>query len=280
MVKVWNNEKLLLDYNINGLLLSSISKCWEINCIDSASTQMVSADSSHRRVRSNISAWEISNYELTLVVGKTSSTGNLALGLDFTFHTIKDVKRVDWSKKASKYCEIGDGMWWMWYCLNEDCHSFEQLFIINRGYGKFTLSSELRNIGPCPVWNSANVKTRNVGFVRAEWKMQGILKRKTDNKVNSTGQSYDGKLYTFKEMDYYSDWVNLRIEVKSADILPEVSDESESLGSKIQPKLKLTSRPKGDELDQDLDPIEDITDAPSVRLQESWFSRMWYLKFQ
>ena len=91
-------------------MLSGISKYLFVNKIDSASTQIISTDSSYRRVRSNNSASEISNYELTLVMGKTSSTGNLALGLDFTFHTIKDVKRVDWSKKASKYCEIEDGM--------------------------------------------------------------------------------------------------------------------------------------------------------------------------
>lgn len=55
--------------------------------------------------------------------------------------------------------------------------------------------------------------------------MQGILRRKSDSKVNSSGRSYDKKLYTFKEMDYYTDWINLKIEVKPAGILPHVSDD-------------------------------------------------------
>ena len=69
---------------------------------------------------------------------------------------------------------------------------------------------------------SSNIQARNIGFVNAEWKMQGVLKNKTDNKVNSAGQSYDGSLYTFKEMDYHNDWIDLKIEVKWTKLKPTV----------------------------------------------------------
>jgi hypothetical protein len=39
-----------------------------------------------------------------------------ALNLDFTFNTIKDVKKVTWKNEAPWYREISDGFCWMCYC--------------------------------------------------------------------------------------------------------------------------------------------------------------------
>mmetsp|Transcript_12643 Transcript_12643/g.11194 ORF Transcript_12643/g.11194 Transcript_12643/m.11194 type:complete len:109 (+) Transcript_12643:400-726(+) len=78
------DEKLLSDYGINGLL-------------SSASTQAHSNNSRRRRAH-NMSNSDPGTYELILVIGQKNELGKLALGLDFTFHTIKDVKKLEWSK--------------------------------------------------------------------------------------------------------------------------------------------------------------------------------------
>ena len=75
----------LLDYGINGLLSSS------------ASTQAYTNNSRRRRLQ-NMSNSDPGTYELTLVIGKKANNGMLKLGLDFTFHTIRDVKRIEWNK--------------------------------------------------------------------------------------------------------------------------------------------------------------------------------------
>lgn len=39
--------------------------------------------------------------------------------IDFTFNTIKDVKKVSWKKSAPWYREIYDGFCWLAYCHND-----------------------------------------------------------------------------------------------------------------------------------------------------------------
>lgn len=41
------------------------------------------------------------------------------MGIDFTFNTIKDVKKVSWKDSAPWYREINDGFVWLAYCNNE-----------------------------------------------------------------------------------------------------------------------------------------------------------------
>jgi|Transcript_26337 hypothetical protein len=48
-----------------------------------------------------------------------SSSGKKELGIDFTFNTIKDVKKVSWKDSAPWYREIYDGFCWLAYCQNE-----------------------------------------------------------------------------------------------------------------------------------------------------------------
>lgn len=38
--------------------------------------------------------------------------------LDFTFNTIKNVKKVEWKPQAPWYREITDGFCWLAYCTN------------------------------------------------------------------------------------------------------------------------------------------------------------------
>jgi hypothetical protein len=39
--------------------------------------------------------------------------------IDFTFNTIKDVKKVTWKQEAPWYREISDGFCWIAYCHNK-----------------------------------------------------------------------------------------------------------------------------------------------------------------
>jgi len=45
-----------------------------------------------------------------------ASQGQVSLGIDFTFNTIKNVKKVNWKEDAPWYREISDGFCWLCYC--------------------------------------------------------------------------------------------------------------------------------------------------------------------
>ena len=45
----------------------------------------------------------------------------VSLGIDFTFNTIKNVKKVAWKEDAPWYREISDGFCWLCYCQNPKC---------------------------------------------------------------------------------------------------------------------------------------------------------------
>jgi hypothetical protein len=50
-----------------------------------------------------------------------SQSFQVSLGIDFTFNTIKNVKKVNWKDDAPWYREISDGMCWLCYCQNPKC---------------------------------------------------------------------------------------------------------------------------------------------------------------
>ena len=58
---------------------------------------------------------------------------------------------------------------------------------------------------------------RNIGFVNCEWAFKGALKRDSDVKIFAEGQSYDGKLYTFKELNYQTEFEYLNLFVKKQE---------------------------------------------------------------
>ena len=47
-----------------------------------------------------------------------NSRSNGGLDIDFTFNTIKNVKKVQWKDEAPWYREINDGFCWLAYCNN------------------------------------------------------------------------------------------------------------------------------------------------------------------
>lgn len=71
----------------------------------------------------------------------------------------------------------------------------------------------------CPVCSAdyEQLEIRNCGFVNCEWNMRGILRKSKESKIYSDGKTYDGKLYTFKECDIKTVWMDLNILVKSQD---------------------------------------------------------------
>ena len=52
---------------------------------------------------------------------QTAQIPKVSLGIDFTFNTIKNVKKVNWKEEAPWYREISDGFCWLAYCYNEQC---------------------------------------------------------------------------------------------------------------------------------------------------------------
>ena len=81
--------------------------------------------------------------------GSSSDGGNtsqISLGIDFTFNTIKDVKRVTWKEDAPWYREISDGFSWLCYCHNVKCFAHKQLVVINKAYGVLSIKKELPNM--------------------------------------------------------------------------------------------------------------------------------------
>ena len=141
----------------------------------------------------------------------------LNLGIDFTFNTIKNVKKVNWKEEAPWYREITDGFSWLCYCQNEKCKAFQELVVINRGYGLFSCKKELQSLR-CPLcYASKTLMVKNAGFVNCEWAMRGILTKNQQSKIYADGKTYDSKLYTFKECDYKDVWLTLDIMVKELD---------------------------------------------------------------
>lgn len=141
----------------------------------------------------------------------------MSLGIDFTFNTIKNVKKVAWKEDAPWYREISDGMCWLCYCQNAKCPANKQLVVINKGFGVFSIGREMQVIR-CPCCMSTKqLQVRNCGFVNCEWAMRGILQKNKESKIYADGRTYDSKLYTFKECDYKSIWLALDIMVKPID---------------------------------------------------------------
>ncbi len=141
----------------------------------------------------------------------------MSLGIDFTFNTIKNVKKVGWKEDAPWYREISDGLSWLCYCHNPKCLAYKQLVVINKGFGIFSITKEMASIR-CPCCqNNQLLQVRNCGFVNCEWAMRGILLRNKESKIYADGRTYDSKLYTFKECDYRHIWHALDIMVKLLD---------------------------------------------------------------
>lgn len=104
-----------------------------------------------------------------------SQSFQVSLGIDFTFNTIKNVKKVAWKEDAPWYREISDGMCWLCYCQNTKCPANKQLVVINKGFGVFSIGREMQVIR-CPCCMSTKqLQVRNCGFVNCEWAMRGIL---------------------------------------------------------------------------------------------------------
>ena len=142
------------------------------------------------------------------------SSFQLSLGIDFTFNTIKNVKKVNWKEDAPWYREISDGLSWICYCQNPKCLAYKQMVVINKGYGVYSIKKEMMHI-KCPCCLTGKfLEVRNCGFVNGEWAMRGILNRNKESKIYADGKTYDNKLYTFKECDYKTIWFALDIMVK------------------------------------------------------------------
>ena len=203
----------------------------------------------------NMSSVEESNvtttsrpYEVFLNVRRLSGVkGKLSLGIDFSFNTIKNVKKSAWKSTAPWYREVTDGLSWICYCLNSKCQIYNKVFITNRGYGHFYLHAELKHI-TCPICREKKADLKNIGFVNCQWQYRGTLSSKKDSKMTGDGRTYDNKFYTFKEADSARIWDGLELLVKHLDpktleMLKNISitneteqDEEDKVCAVINPK--------------------------------------------
>lgn len=76
------------------------------------------------------------------------------------------------------------------------------------------MSKEINDNITCPGCKEKNFELRNVGFVNCEWALKGKLHFKQESRVFGEGQTYDGKLYTFKETNYLKVFEQLEIMAK------------------------------------------------------------------
>ena len=105
--------------------------------------------------------------------------------------------------------------------------------VANRGFGIFKLDQELNEFG-CPVCDTIYFELRNMGFVNCEWAIKGTL-RPNKSKIFADGQTFDGKLYTFKETDYKTsfEYLNIFVKRKAESSLSNVSINNEPSCSSI-----------------------------------------------
>ena len=126
---------------------------------------------------------------------------------------------------APWYREISDGFCWLCYCMNDQCDAYKELVVINRGFIFISIREELRKlVCPCCKKGNKRIRTygehqysliiRNCGFVNCQWAMRGALVNNKESKIFSEGQTYDNKLYTFKEIDHRNLWYKLEICIK------------------------------------------------------------------
>ena len=69
-----------------------------------------------------------------------------SIGLDFTFTSFKNVRKVEFSAQSPSYREANDGMNIFCYCKNKDCLIYDQMFVKSIGYGRFDIVYEIKAI--------------------------------------------------------------------------------------------------------------------------------------
>lgn len=74
----------------------------------------------------------------------------LSVCLDFRFNSLADVKKVRWKSVAPWYREVTNGLNLFGYCQNEGCTIRGELFVVNKGYGRFKFDEMVTTI-KCPV---------------------------------------------------------------------------------------------------------------------------------
>ncbi len=220
-----SDEKLLVDYN-----LKDPEDTMNLSSIEEANATTTSRP-----------------FELHLNVRRFK--GKLSLGIDFSFNSIKNVKKTGWKSTAPTYREVTDGLSWICYCRNVACPIANDMFIVNRGtwcektwvgYGHFYLNTEIKHI-VCPMCGKRLFDLRNIGFVNCQWQYRGSLINKKESKITGDGRTYDNKFYTFKEANYKTLWDNLELLAKHLDAKAFVrkvsmsSDEDEDAEKGEQP---------------------------------------------
>jgi len=91
--------------------------------------------------------------KISIVPLLLSNTNKLNINIDFTFHTINSVRKVEWDQEAPWFWEVSDGWNWICYCLNKECKINNEMFVIQKAYEEMEDLSEVENI-KCPLCRS------------------------------------------------------------------------------------------------------------------------------
>jgi hypothetical protein len=95
-------------------------------------SKVFSIDGSNRTTTSR-PLYEIYLYNKAKKESDGGQPRKLSFGIDFSFNTIKNVKKVNWTQTAPWYREISDGFCWICYCNNNKCPINKQMFVKHRG---------------------------------------------------------------------------------------------------------------------------------------------------
>lgn len=68
-----------------------------------------------------------------------------------------------------------------------------------------------------------------MGFVNCEWTIKGAMKPNSNQKISADGQTFDSKLYTFKELNYKQSFEYLNVIVSMKTPVEESKENEDDL---------------------------------------------------
>ena len=146
----------------------------------------------------------LAQYKLHLLLVTETENHKLNFGLNFKFNFFKNMNKITYQQNAPSYRECTDGLNIFCYCKNEQCQIYNELFVVNLGYGSFDLINKIINTMQCPkcLCSFLKVQVRNIGFINAKWTYRGKINNRQQSVFNGEGSTLDEKLYVLKEINF------------------------------------------------------------------------------
>ena len=182
----------------------------------------------------------ITKYKLHLLLVTEEENRKLNFGLNFNFNFFKNMNKISFQQNAPSYRECSDGLNVFCYCKNEQCQIYNELFVINFGYGPFNLIDKILTSVQCPIckYNFIKVQVRNIGFINAKWTYRGKMNNRNQSSFNGEGSTLDDKLYVLKEINFELCFKNFEVNVTEYfKKTPQEESINKSNGSSLSSNL-------------------------------------------